>query len=392
VPLGKRHLPHEDSQPMKHILCLGFAVALLSFLAPTSAPAQGTTDEVTYYDRAKKAVDTLKGSIQEDTPAGIKLKVAGKNDPVPVPVADIRNVAYLVPGGVQRVLYRKVAGADEEHEKATDPDKKKDAFNKAVAVFKTFEQEAREPVSVLRRDVQFRKARLYARQAEDDPEQADEAINLLSQFLADQGNSTGWQVIPVAQMLGALQEQKGDRAGALKTYGIIATNAAVPKEVRQDFGVRQAQALIRTKKFTEAEQQLRKMALGLASDDPAAQRIAVHLAECQVASGHFAEAEAKLKDVLKSNADGTVKALACNTLADGYREAKNNDEAFWYYLWVDTYYNQDKQERAKAVYYLSKLFEQARNDATKAQQFRDRLLKEKEFDGTDWQKHARSEK
>jgi hypothetical protein len=59
---------------------------------------------------------------------------------------------------------------------------------------------------------------------------------------------------------------------------------------------------------------------------------------------------------------------------------------------VDTVYNQDKQERARAVYHLSKLFEQYRNDPPRAEQFRNRLLKEKEFDNTDWQKHARSER
>jgi hypothetical protein len=374
---------------MKHILCIGFALALLSLLAPGPVRAQGTSDEVTFYDRAKKAVVTHTGTIQEDTPAGIVIKVGGKNETVPV--ADLRNVAYLVPPA-QRVLYRKVATADEEHEKATDADKKKAAFTQALAAFATFDQEIKDPVLVLTRDIRFRKARLYARQAEDDPEQADKAIELLGKFLTDQGNGDGWQVIPVAQMLGALQEQKGDRAGALKTYKTVASNLAVPKEVRQDFGVRQAQALIRTKQYAEAQRQLKQMAVGLPAGDPGAQRIAVHLAECQVASGKFAEAEAKLKDILKSNADGTVKALACNTLADGYREAKNNDDAFWYYLWVDTVYNQDKQERAKAVYHLSKLFEQVRNDPARAQQFRDRLLKEKEFDGTDWQKHARSEK
>jgi hypothetical protein len=375
---------------MKHIFCLASAVALLTCLAPAAVRGQGATDEVTYYDPAKKAVDTLKGPIQEESPGGVAVK-AGKGEPTMIPVAQIRDVSYQVPLA-QRALYRRVISTDEDHDKATDPDKRKDAFTKALAAIQTFEQDAKEPSARVLRDLKFRKARLYARQAEGDPEQADEAITLLSKFLGNDDNSNSWQVVPVAQMLGALQEQKGDKAGALKTYQTVANNVAIPKEVRQDFGIRQAQALIRTKQFTQAEQQLRKMAVALQAGDPEAQRIAVHLAECQVASGNFAQAEAKLKDILKSNADGTVKALACNTLADGYLAAKNTEEAFWYYLWVDTVFNQDKQERARAVYHLSKLFEQVRNDAGRAQQFRDRLLKEKEFDGTDGQNHARAEK
>jgi hypothetical protein len=374
---------------MKPILCLTVAIALLSSLAPAAVRAQGITDEVTYYDPVKRAVDVYKGVIQEETPSHIVIKVGAKKEEVLV--ANVRDVSYQVPLA-QRALYRRLISADEDHAKATDPDKRKEAFTKALTAFQKYDEDVKEVPTLLARDLQFRKARLYARQAEEDPEQADEAIKRLSKFLADSDASAGWQVVPAAQMLGALQEQKGDKAGALKTYRTIADNPAIPNGIRQDFGVRQVQSLIRTKQFAAAEQQLRKMAVGLQATDPAAQRIAVHLAECQVASGHFAEAEAKLKDILKSDADGTVKALACNTLADGYREAKNNDEAFWYYLWVDSVYNQDKQERAKAVYYLSKLFEQVRNDAGRAQQFRDRLLKEKEFDGTDWQKHARSEK
>jgi predicted negative regulator of RcsB-dependent stress response len=373
---------------MKPILCLSLSLALLGLLAPAPARAQGTIDEVTYYDRAKKKEETHKGKIESETPKFITIRAGAKAEEIKIPAIDVLNVTYQIPTG--RPVYRKLIDADADHEKATDPDKRKAAFTKALEMFDAFREAIKEPFPLLDRDVQFRRARLYARQAEEDPEQVDEAIKRLDKFLTDHADA--WQVIPVARMLGNLQELKGDQAGALKTYRTVAGNALVPKDVQQEFGVRQAQALIKKKEYAAAERQLKSMTAGLAADDPQAQRIAVHLAECQVAAGNFPQAEAKLKEILKSNADGSVKALACNTLADGYLEAKNTDEAFWYYLWVDTVYNQDKQERARAVYHLSKLFEQYRNDPARAEQFRNRLLKEKEFDNTDWQKHARSEK
>jgi hypothetical protein len=87
-----------------------------------------------------------------------------------------------------------------------------------------------------------------------------------------------------------------------------------------------------------------------------------------------------------------IKALAANTLGDYYRETGKQEDAFWQYLWVDIVYNQDKHEQAKALYHLSKLFDHVKGDAARAVACRERLLKDKEFSGLEYQKLAAKEK
>ena len=58
---------------------------------------------------------------------------------------------------------------------------------------------------------------------------------------------------------------------------------------------------------------------------------------------------------------------------------------------MDVVYNEDKHEHAKALYYLSKLFVEVKNDPVRAQECRDRLLG-KEFLGQEFQMLAAKEK
>ena len=63
------------------------------------------------------------------------------------------------------------------------------------------------------------------------------------------------------------------------------------------------------------------------------------------------------------------------------------ENAFWKYLWVDVLYYQDKTEHARALYNLSKLFDQVKKDEARAKECRNRL-KEKEFNGLDYQQRV----
>jgi nitroimidazol reductase NimA-like FMN-containing flavoprotein (pyridoxamine 5'-phosphate oxidase superfamily) len=58
---------------------------------------------------------------------------------------------------------------------------------------------------------------------------------------------------------------------------------------------------------------------------------------------------------------------------------------------VDQVYNTDKNEHARALYHLWKLFAQVKNDAARAEGCKERLLKDKDFAGLDYQKRAERE-
>jgi hypothetical protein len=188
--------------------------------------------------------------------------------------------------------------------------------------------------------------------------------------------------------LAGLREQTGNTEGAQKIYEELAGNEALPKEARQEFSLSEARLLIRAGKYEPALKKLKDIAGGIAADDPRQARIEVYVAACNAAAGKSPEAEKQLKTLVAGKADNDAKALACNALGDLHLRDGKAEDAFWDYLWVDVLYSQDREEHAKALFQLSKLFEQVRKDATRAQQCLDRLVSEKEFDGSPYQKLA----
>ncbi|HJT77803.1 MAG TPA: hypothetical protein VJ739_11440, partial [Gemmataceae bacterium] len=154
----------------------------------------------------------------------------------------------------------------------------------------------------------------------------------------------------------------------------------------------EARLLIHTGKAAEAAAKLEQMARGLSASDPEAAKVQVYLAQCQVAAGKLEAAQKKLQELLAGNLDPADRGLVYNALGDVCRESKQPEEAFWDYLWVDVVYNQDKQEQAKALYWLSKLFVEVKNDPARAQECRKRLLEGKDFLGMEYQKRAARDK
>jgi hypothetical protein len=352
---------------------------------------QALADEPTirFYDRAKKKEDKATATITQETPGKVVYKTSsGKT--YEIPANDIIDIVYDVRAGM-RPDYRKAISNDEDVDKPGAEEQHAKSFKTAMDSYKEIAGEFNpkdNPTGY--RHLQFRLARLLARRSEEDPTQLEPAIKALNAFLKD--HSDGWQIGQAGQILGRLQENNGDFAGAQKTYETMAKNADLPKEMRLDFEMLEVRGLLRVNKHAQAEEKLKKMAVSLPANDPNAVKLQVYLAECQVVAKKYEGAEAKLKAVLAGDADPMVKALAANTLGDYYRETGKPEDAFWQYLWVDVVYNQDKHEQAKALYYLSKLFDQVKGDAARAVACRERLLKDKEFTGLEFQKLAAKEK
>ena len=96
-----------------------------------------------------------------------------------------------------------------------------------------------------------------------------------------------------------------------------------------------------------------------------------------------------LQDVVKSSGDRQTMALAHNTLGECLYKSQKYAEARWEFLFVDTIYNQDKSQHAKALYYLWKTFGHL-NDGERGQQCRT-LLDGPQFAGTEFQKLAKAQ-
>jgi TolA-binding protein len=366
---------------------LGLVWAALLLAAPL-ARAQ-TSDSIRYIDHKTGKEENAKCAIESENPAGITFRQGSTTKTVPA--LDVLDVLYDKSiGGGNLITYRKAQREEEKVQQPTlDAAARKTAFQECLAAYRELTDTSKESKAATRH-VHFALARLLARRSGDDPEQVEPAVAALKKFLTDYAD--GWQLVQASRLLGQLQEAKGDLAGATKTYEQLAAREDVPKETRQEADLFVARMLLRGNKAAEAQARLQKLVSAVPPTSPEAPKVQVLLALCDVATGKAGAAEAKLKGLLAADLDGGVKGLVYNALGDVARQKGKVEDAFWDYLWVDVVYNQDKNEQAKALYYLSKLFVDVKNDPARAQQCRKRLLEEKDFLGLDFQKLAAKEK
>ena len=106
-------------------------------------------------------------------------------------------------------------------------------------------------------------------------------------------------------------------------------------------------------------------------------------------AGQAQQAEKELRTILAGTDDKSVKALAHNTLGDYYTKLKQDEDAFWEYLRVDTLFGEaDRNEHARALYHLIRLFREVKKDADRSLQVEELLTKDQRFSGLEYQKKA----
>jgi hypothetical protein len=373
---------------MKRLLT---AVTLLGSLAVFFGQDARAQDKVRYFDRKTQKNVEKTGSVSEESPAGITFKATGETKAVTISAGDITDVDYAVKDGEKygRLEWNSPNNFLRNARAATTPAKRRDLLEKALADYRTLVPLVKDDKK-LTRHVQFGIAEVLAMQADADPKQLDAAVEAARKFKADYGD--GWQMVKATKLLVRLLEQKGDEAGVQAAYAELADNEAAPKEVRQEFGMLAVRNLIRKNKHAEAATKARAIQQAMAPGDPQAPKLKVYLAACDVSAGKYDGVEKELNTVLDSGADSDVKALARNTLGDYFRAKGDGEKAFWEYLWVDVHYNQDREELARALYNLSKLFAEVRQDKVRAKECLERLCDEKQFGGLEYHRKALAEK
>jgi predicted negative regulator of RcsB-dependent stress response len=367
---------------MKRLTTALLLGGLLGLAAGSPARAQ---DEVRYLDRATKKEATAKGTIQSESPSQIVVKQTpgGAKE---IPAVDVLDVIYQT-SALVRFDYRGAHNSETSAYTAPTAEERKKSLASALTKYKELLPKVTEEKP--KRHIEFVLAKLQARQAEDDASERDAAIDKLAKFKKDYPDS--WQITACSKLLAALQMEKKDFAAAQKTFEELAAIPNLSKEVRQEADLMTAQVLIGGKNYAEAEKKLQELMKAVPPDDPQAVRIQVSLAECLAATGKIDQAVPQVQAVIAKTADNDLKALAYNTLGDCYRLANKPEDALWAYLWVDVVYHQNRQEHAKALYHLYKLFKE-RQDEAKAKQCKDRLEKDKQFAGLEYQRLVEAEK
>jgi hypothetical protein len=352
---------------MKRSLLLCVAALVL----PTSAAAQ---DRIQYADRAarKDTVSTASGTIQDENAGAVVYKPGAAATTKEIPAADIIDILYEVPGGV-RIDYGR---ANAEEKKASDQIKE-DARKKALTDLltdyqKIFDQLRTERYRFAKRHLQFKIARLRAQLAEEDPEVRDQAITALTEFKKE--NPDSWQITLCAKLLARLQLAKGDTGAAQKTYEELAATPNLAKRTRQECDLLVAGALIEARKYTDAQSKLDALLRELPADDPQATRVRLYSAQCRGASGKLEDAVKEIQGLIDKTSDKELLALSYNALGDCYRLNNKPKEAIWPYLMVDVVYHQDRQQHARAVEHLAKLFEE-QGDKEYARRYKESLAK-----------------
>ncbi|HWG44374.1 MAG TPA: hypothetical protein VN688_16470 [Gemmataceae bacterium] len=341
-------------------------------------------DVVSFREPGQKKDQDLEGVIEQESPAGVKLKTkAGVKD---IPAAQITQVAYENKT-VDKLSFRKPF-TNESHAKEATGAKKIDLLKSALVGFEELDTKLRGDTKI-HRYLQFKIANTKALLAKEDTSQRDGAIAALSEYKT--GFSDGWEIVPALQRLAQLQEEKGDAPAASQTYADLAEVPGISATMKLQAQLRGAQLLLRVNKFADAETKLNQLAATMPKEDPQRMLVDVYLVQSQIAQKRYTGVEEKLQAAIRASEDKTLRALAHNFLGDYYRIKKELDRAFWEYLKVDTMYNQDKEEQAKALYYLSQLFDIPKNDPARAAECLAKL-KLPQFDGTLYQRMASEEK
>jgi tetratricopeptide (TPR) repeat protein len=218
------------------------------------------------------------------------------------------------------------------------------------------------------------------------------AITALAAYQKDRDNANGFQVGPALMMLAQLQEDSGDLNAVQKTYQDLAAVPGLSEELKVSSLINAARTLMKLGKYGEAQTGLTALKGNLGADSPYASKVQLYLAQCQLQgdnTAQAAQAEKDLRQILAGTDDKSVKALAHNTLGDYYSKLKQDEEAFWEYLRVDTLFGEaDRGEHARALYHLIRLFREVKKDADRSMQVEELLTKDPRFTGLEYQKKA----
>lgn len=370
---------------------LVLTLILAGFLLVGSGVLWGR-DTVYVRQAGKKKDEPVSGTIQEETPAGIKMRT--DNGKVQnIPALSIRAVDYGE--GIDAVGRVDYHSGDTKLDRAlqeTSAKKKVEELESALLVFRGLDNndKLRHSISV-HRYMQYRIAQTTALLAQDDAGRRDAALTALSEY--KNAFADGWEIVPALQLLASLQEEKGDTEGASKTYVNLSDLPGISAAMKLQSQLKGARLLLRVLKFREAEEKLKQVESAMPADDPQRAYVEVYLVQSRIAQkANLDGIDKKLEQIVHAGKDGSLRALAHNALGDYYRTKGDDAQAFWEYCKVDMLYNQDKEEHAKALYYLSQLSQKPpRNNPARAEEFLTRL-KAPQFDGTLYQRMAATEK
>lgn len=355
-------------------------ICLASFAALAQLTLALADDDI--YQKGK---GKLKGVVVAESAKEVALKSGEK-----VKEADIDDIFYELAASnptLVQLTYRNGFNSERDYLDPTK-DAKKHATAYADALDKYEKTLAQVADKRVKAHLEFKIGYLRGKKALEDGTDPKVAIVRLADFTTK--NPQAWQAPRALLLLAKLQLEAKDYGAAESSYNQLG-KLDVADDVKQDAHLQAALLSVQQGKYPAAEVKLAEMLKTLPKTSKVYPRALVAHAECLMAANKADEAVEILKKTTKETTDKALKAVAYNTLGANYFKNDQFKEARWEFLWVDVVYNQDKNEHAKALYYLTHVFEKLA-EQEKADECRDLLLNDKTFAGTDYQRKMQKER
>jgi tetratricopeptide (TPR) repeat protein len=361
------------------------SLALFLIAQPSLALAQDRADEVIFLDRTKKENQrtTRRGTVVSENPAKVALLFGVNKTRQEIATADIVDIRY--------------DGEPPEMTQARTAENRKD-HERALNLYKDAKKSAPTGNKLLMASLLFRIAKLQAIIAESGSGGARvTAIDDLRAFRRDHADSR--HIVECLELLSRLLTMEGkSNQEVVSAFATLRTSYASNKEIAAKCDLFEGQLLLQEgqlllrehkadqakQKYQQAQTKLQAMLQG--ADKTAGLEMRVSLAECKAALGDPAGALKDLDAVFaEAGDDARLRAVAHLGRGDCYRMNNQFREAMWDYLWVDVIYNQDREQNAKALYFLQEVFERL-NEPAKAKETRERLKTDARLKDTRYQR------
>lgn len=359
------------------------AVASAIFLALAALLPAARADDV--YLRTDKDKPAYTGTIKQESPLGIKLKTAKAE--LDIPADDIRDILYTIePTAVMVNQYRPGTKAEQAALVATDKMVRAKLLKEALQFYTQTLKMMKADQPSAQRHLEYKLALLRWQMAQESGQQ--DAVNQATAGLADfrKKNPDAWQTGQCLKMLALLYQQRKQWPEAEDTLKELAQSSGAG-EYRLDAELGVFDALTQQGRYADAQAGLQALAAKQPKGSVANLRARLVLAESLAHAKKFDEARKIAADVLAETKDKILRGRAYNTLGICDVLAGQWREASWNFLWVDLIYNQDKGERARALYYLAIAFEEM-GDPDRAREWRSALAATM-YQGTRYQAWAR---
>lgn len=348
----------------------------------TSAYAQ--KDRVRYRDRAAEKDIDQEGDIVESS-GGVEFTGADKKKKF-IPAADVYRIEYTTLDAL-RLDIGKIEGGDG----AKDPAKAATFYADKLKSSGTAPEKTK-------RFLAFREAYWLAKvaDAKANPDEfkaeAKKAAEKIAAF--NQANGKTWEQWQLGRTAARQAGEVGEWKAAAEIFRKLSAVPDAPAEAKTEAMLSQASMLIRGGFVNEAKTVLADAAKEKGLTAGGKERLAIYQAALPAASrkeidpndvNAVANAKAKVTDATRlieasiaSAKEPTTRGIGYAMLGEVHFASGLDRDAMWHYLWVDTVYNQDKDEQILAVSRLVDVFNrlgERDGEKNRSEQFRERLLK-----------------